>query len=102
LFFEVHLMVEEPINYLKRWADAGFRRFIGQIEKMSDQAAFVADAQLLGEVALAVDGPTALDAVKVSYEDLDAILFYTADRAGFSGKPFQEERLDKVKIVREQ
>src|SRR5438874_454398 len=46
IFFELHLMVENPIQYLKPWADAGFKRFIGQIEKMPDQAEFVAQGQL--------------------------------------------------------
>lgn len=100
LIFEVHLMVEEPIQHLKKWADAGFRRFIGQIEKMSDQEEFVAQGQLLGEVALGVDGPTSLDAVKVPYEDLDAMLFYTGDKAGFSGKSFMPDRLEKIKVLR--
>ncbi|MBI2622555.1 MAG: hypothetical protein HYW64_00450 [Candidatus Levybacteria bacterium] len=49
-FFELHMMVEEPIQYLKPFADAGFKRFLGHIEKMSDQAEFVAQGQLLGEV----------------------------------------------------
>ncbi|HVF69012.1 MAG TPA: hypothetical protein VNA13_00445, partial [Xanthomonadales bacterium] len=34
--FEVHLMVDDPIKYLKPFAEAGFQRFIGQIEKMKD------------------------------------------------------------------
>lgn len=101
LLFEVHLMVEEPIEHLKRWADAGFERFIGQVEKMGSQEAFVAEAQLLGEVGLAIDGPTALDSLKVPVEDLDVVLFYTADKAGFSGAKFKEERLDKIKTFRE-
>lgn len=100
ILFEVHLMVEEPINHIQKWADAGFTRFIGQVEKMSNQEEFIAKAQLLGEAGLAVDGPTPLDAVKVNYEDLDVILFYTGDKAGFSGKSFQEDRLDKVKALR--
>jgi ribulose-phosphate 3-epimerase len=100
ILFEIHLMVEEPINHLKRWADVGFTRFIGQIEKMSSQEDFIAQAQLFGEVGLAVDGPTPLDTVKVSYDDLDVLLFYTGDRAGFSGKSFQEDRLDKVRAIR--
>lgn len=98
--FEVHLMVEEPINHLKRWADVGFRRFIGQIEKMSSQEEFVAQAEFFGEVGLGVDGPTPLEQVIVPYEDLDLMLFYTADRAGFSGKSFEPDRLDKVKQLR--
>ena len=101
LLFEVHLMVEEPIEHLQRWADAGFERFIGQVEKMGSQEEFVAKAQLLGEVGLAIDGPTGLDALKVSAEDLDVVLFYTADKAGFSGAKFKEERLEKIKAYRE-
>jgi ribulose-phosphate 3-epimerase len=100
LYFEVHLMVEDPIAHIKKWADAGFRRFIGQVEKMPSQEEFVAESQMYGEVGLAVDGPTPLDAVKVNYEDLDVVLFYTGDKAGFSGKPFQEDRLEKVKALR--
>lgn len=100
LFLELHMMVEEPVDYLKPWADAGFKRFLGHIEKMSDQAEFVAQAQLLGEVGLALDGPTPLSAIKVSYEDLDAILIYTAGGAGFSGPPFVPDRLEKIKQLR--
>src|SRR5260221_3572122 len=46
LLFEVHLMVEDPIKHIKKWAEAGFERFIGQVEKMPDQVAFVAEAQM--------------------------------------------------------
>jgi ribulose-phosphate 3-epimerase len=99
LVFEVHLMVEDPIQHLKRWADAGFHRFIGQIEKMPDQEEFVAQAQLLGEVALAIDKQTPLDAIKVNLESLDALLVMTI-QAGFSGQKFEEALLDKVKAAR--
>lgn len=102
IFFELHMMTENPIQYLKSFADAGFRRFIGHVEKMPDQEEFVAQGQLLGEVGLALDGPTDLSSIKVPYEDLDAILVYTSDKAGFSGPPFMEERLEKVKKIRAQ
>ncbi len=100
ILFELHMMVEEPIQYLKPWADAGFKRFIGHIEKMSDQAEFVAQAQLLGEVGLALDGPTAGDAMEVPIDDLDALLIMTI-KAGFSGQSFQPGHLQKVKPFRE-
>lgn len=100
-FFEAHLMVEEPIQYLKPFADAGFKRFIGHIEKMSDQEEFVAQGQMLGEVGLAIDGPTPIDAIKVPYEDLDCILVYTSEHVGFSGPEFKEDRLLKIKAIRE-
>ena len=99
LFFEVHLMVEEPTQYLKSFADAGFKRFLGHIEKMSDQVEFVAQGQLLGEVGLAVDGQTDLSTVKVPYEDLDTILIMSI-KAGESGQAFVPEYLEKVKILK--
>ena len=98
ILFEAHLMVEDPINYLKPFADAGFRRFLGHIEKMSDQEEFVAQGQLLGEVGLAIDGPTPLDSVKAPYGDLDCILVMTI-KAGESGQAFTPEYLEKVKIM---
>lgn len=100
LFFELHMMVEEPIQYLKPWAAAGFKRFLGHVEYMSDQAEFVAEAQLLGEVGLAIDGPTALSAIKVSYEDLDTILLMSI-KAGFSGQKFAEDYVKKAAAIRE-
>lgn len=99
LSFEVHLMVEDPIQHLKKWADAGFRRFIGQIEKMPDQEEFVAQAQLLGEVSLAIDKQTPVEAIKVPLDDLDALLVMTI-QAGFSGQKFEEALLEKVKQLR--
>lgn len=99
-FFELHMMVEEPIQYLKPFADAGFKRFLGHIEKMSDQAEFVAQGQLLGEVGLAIDGPTPLSAIQVPYDDLDCVLVMTI-KAGFSGQSFMPEHLEKAKALRQ-
>ncbi|HSW47507.1 MAG TPA: hypothetical protein VLG67_00345 [Candidatus Saccharimonadales bacterium] len=99
--FEVHLMVHEPIKYLKSFAQAGFSRFIGQIEHMSDQAEFVAEAQLLGDAGLAVDLQTGIDAIKVPLSDLDAILVMGV-QAGFSGQTFSEDALVKIKDLVDQ
>ena len=77
-FLELHMMVEEPIEYVARWAKAGFRRFLGHIEQMSDQAAFVAEAERFGEVGLALDGPTPVSRIEVPLVDLDALLIYTS------------------------
>lgn len=100
ILFEVHLMVEEPITYIKKWADAGFTRFIGQIEKMSSQEEFIAEAQLYGEAALALDKQSPVDAIKVPLSDLDAVLVMSI-QAGFSGQKFEEALLEKVKKIRE-
>lgn len=93
---EVHLMVEDPISYVDEWANAGFRRFIAQIEKMPDQAAFVAKAQLIGEAGLAIDSPTPKENLTVSTLDLDVLLVMMV-KAGFSGQAFEEKHAEKIK-----
>jgi pentose-5-phosphate-3-epimerase len=53
---------------------------------------------LLGEVGLALDGPTDLSAITVSYDDLDCVTFFMSQiRVGFSGPPMLPERLGKSK-----
>jgi ribulose-phosphate 3-epimerase len=98
MLFELHLMVNEPIEYLERWSKAGFRRFLGHVEQMSDQTAFVSKAQELGEVGLVIDGKTPLSAVNVSWEDLDTFLVMTID-AGASGQVFQPQQLKKIESL---
>lgn len=98
--FEVHLMVEEPINYLESFAVSGFKRFLGQIEKMSSQEDFVAKGELLGEVGLALDANTPLVSLKADYQDLDCVLVMSV-KAGFSAQEFMPEVLEKVKKIRE-
>jgi ribulose-phosphate 3-epimerase len=99
LFLEVHMMVEDPIQYLESFAQAGFKRFIGHIEKMPDQLEFVAKAKQFGEVGLAVDGQTPLEKIKVSLSDLDSITIMTIE-AGKSGQVFNQKYLEKVRILR--
>lgn len=98
-YFELHMMVDEPIDYLKPWAQVGFKRFLGHVEKMSDQAEFMAQAQLLGEAGLAIDGPTPIDSITVPYEDLDVLLFMSI-KAGSSGQEFVPEYLKKIEQIK--
>lgn len=98
--FELHMMVDEPINYLDQFAQVGFRRFIGHIEKMSDQAEFVAQGQLLGDVGLAIDTSTSMDKIQVPFTDLDVLLVMTA-KAGESGQEFEEADLSKIEDIKD-
>lgn len=99
-FFELHMMVEEPIDYLDPWAEVGIQRFIGQVEKMSDQEAFVREVRSgKCEVGLAVDAKTRPEAITVDYGDLD-FLFAMTVKAGFSHQSFLPEALEKVRYFR--
>lgn len=97
---EAHLMVENPEKYLEELSNAGFRTFLGHIEQMPDQVEFVAKAQSLGEVGLALDIQTEVDHLKAPSEDLDRVLLMGI-QAGASGRPFDERVLPKIKALKE-
>lgn len=99
LFFEVHLMTDNPIEYLEPFAKAGFKRFIGHVEKMPDISEFIARGQILGEVGLAIDGPTNMESLNIPFADLDLILIMGI-KAGASGQVFMPQILEKIKAVR--
>ncbi|TSC64552.1 MAG: ribulose-phosphate 3-epimerase [Microgenomates group bacterium Gr01-1014_93] len=99
LFFEAHLMTDNPIEYLEAFAKIGFKRFIGHVEKMPDAAEFVAKGQFLGEVGLALDLSTDIDNIKVPFDDLDVILLMGVT-AGASGQEFMPQALEKIKALR--
>lgn len=102
IFLEAHLMVDNPIEYLDSLSSAGFKRFIGHVEKMPSIDEFVARGQLLGEVGLALDGPTNIDVLKnINLDDLDCVLIYTSEKVGHAGPPMMPERLEKIKELRE-
>ena len=100
MFLELHMMVEEPIDYVEEWANAGVKRFLGHIEQMTSQEEFVNEAKKYGEAGLALDGPTHIHAIKVPYETLDSILIYTSNQVGFSGPPMMDDRLDKIRHLK--
>ena len=97
---EVHLMVDNPLQYLEGFANAGFKRFIGHIEKMENLEEFVAKGQMLGEVGLALDIQTPVDSINVSFDDLDLILLMGV-KAGKSGQEFVPDVLAKIASIRE-
>lgn len=98
---ELHMMVEDPIKYLKPWAECGFERFLGHIEMIPDPVEFIAQGQLLGAVGLAIDGPTDLSVLdNLNLNDLDTLLIMTI-KAGMSGQKFQPELLEKVKKIKQ-
>ena len=98
---EAHLMVEEPINYLDNLSRAGFKTFLGHVEKMSDQVKFVAKGEALGAVGLALDIATPVSAIKVPNEDLDQVLLMSIV-AGASGRPFDERVIPKIRSLKNQ
>ncbi len=95
---ELHMMVENPIQYIKPFAQAGFKRFIGHVEKMPSVDEFIAEGQLYGEVGLALDKGTSVNSLNFNFDDVDCMTIMTI-QAGFSGQQFMEDQLQKVKEI---
>lgn len=99
LDIELHMMVKEPIEHIDAWGKVGVKRFLGHVEMMSDQDAFVQKAKTYGEVGLALDGKSSVDQISVVYTQLDCILVMTID-AGFSGQAFVPDYAAKCEQIR--
>ncbi len=100
LFFEVQLITDEPINYIEKFAKAGFKRFIGQIEKMSSQKEFIKYGKKFGEVGLAIDADTTVDEIEIDLNSADCFTLMSV-KAGFSGQAFLPNVLDKIKAIKQ-
>lgn len=100
IFFELHMMVDNPTALVESWGKAGIKRFLGHVERMDDQKKFLETSKRFGEVGLAIDGRTNINDINVDYEELDTLLIMTIN-AGSSGQEFMPDLLNKVKAVRE-
>lgn len=98
LLLEAHIMTDKPAEYIEQLAKAGFKRFIGQIEKMKNQAEFLRMAKKYGEAGLALDLDTEVEEIN-TFDHLDSILLMSV-RAGFSGQDFNPKVLEKIKKIK--
>lgn len=97
--FEAHLMVDNPVKYLKSLADAGFMRVIAQVE-CSDPRYFLDEAATESvEVGLALDGASEVEAIEPFLDAIDLAVIMTIE-AGAADGPFLPESLEKVKAIR--
>lgn len=97
---DVHLMVEEPVEWLEQCRALGADRVFGQVEKMEDSVLFVAEGQIKGfEVGLALDLDTPVEMIKPVIEDLDSVMLMSV-KAGKSGQEFVDLVLPKIEEVR--
>lgn len=99
-FMEAHLMVDDPASYIKPFAKAGFKRFLGHIEKMKDLDGFIAEGQIFGEVGIGIDVDTQPDSLKIPFDELDCVLLMGV-KAGKSGQTFLPQTLERIRSVRQ-
>ena len=95
--WDIHLMVKEPINWLKKCLHVDASRVYGQVEMMSDREIFVTEAKNSGlEVGLAFDINTPVSDIP---SECDLILLM-ARKAGFGTYSLDENIFNKISIAK--
>jgi ribulose-phosphate 3-epimerase len=101
LFFDVHLMCSRPEILLEAFAHAGVNQMTIHVELGQPQVtALIWKIRSLGkEVGLAINPPTAMEAVEPFLGEIDSLLVMTVN-PGFGGQHFITETLPKIQQAR--
>lgn len=96
LFFDVHLMLDEPHRYVEAFAKAGAGLISIHIEPAYDHAATLARIQELGcRRGIVLNPGTPAEAVKPLLAQVDLVLAMTV-QPGFGGQSFRADVLPKI------
>ena len=98
--FDVHLMIVDPIRYIKEFTEIGADVITFHLEAAPDVNAVIDEIHSLGKRAgLSIKPGTPVEEL-ISYLDkVDMILVMTVE-PGFGGQPFIEASYDRIKAVR--
>ncbi len=95
IFFEAHLMVVDPVKYIRPLVDNGFTRLVAHIESQ-DPREFLAQAAFESvDVCLALDTASEVSEIEPFLEEIDGVVVMTAE-AGVEGREFVPETVDKI------
>ena len=98
---DVHLMIADPIKYVKRFAECGADIICFHIESNSDTLETIKSIKALGvKAAIAIKPATPAESVFEYLPYVDMILVMTVE-PGFGGQCFISETVDKIRAIRQ-
>lgn len=96
MFFDVHLMIEEPIRYIKEFAESGADGITVHIEACSDIKSTIEEIKKYGKkAAVSINPGTSVSKIEDILEDVDMVLVMSVN-PGFGGQKFIDSTIDKV------
>ena len=96
LFFDVHLMLDEPHRYVEAFAKAGANHISVHIEPAYDHAGTLAHIRALGcQNGIVLNPGTPPEAVEPLLGVVDLVLVMTV-QPGFGGQAFRRDMLPKI------
>ena len=98
--FDVHLMITEPVRYIRDFADSGADIITVHVEACKDIDETIRDIKACGvRAAVAINPETPGDKIMPYLDDIDMALVMSV-HPGFGGQKFIPDVLDKVRIIR--
>ncbi|ALC42036.1 CG30499 [Drosophila busckii] len=99
-FFETHMMVSNPEQWIAPMADAGVNLYTFHIEPVKDVCKVSRQVQEAGmKVGLAIKPNTSVEALQQYMDIADLVLVMTVE-PGFGGQSFMENMMQKVQWLR--
>ncbi len=97
---DVHLMMDNPLNYLSVFARAGAWAITLHREPLADPRAAMREIRALGARAgLSVKPGTAVETLLPCMDEMDLALIMTVE-PGFGGQKFKAEQAEKIRALR--
>ena len=101
IFFDVHLMIENPGKYVEQFAKAGADLITIHAEACDDILSTINKVKDLGcKVGVSINPETSLDVIKEIIQNVDLVLIMSV-HPGFGGQNFIEDVLPKIKKTRD-
>lgn len=103
VFFDVHLMIDEPVRYAKAFRDAGADNITFHIEaddvRHDPRAAVHAVRSTGASVGVTLKPATPLSSLDPILDRVDLVLVMSVE-PGFGGQSFMADQLDKCRALR--
>jgi ribulose-phosphate 3-epimerase len=99
-YFDIHLMIDEPLRYAPAMVKAGANSVTFQVETVADPADAAREIKKLGcHVGITLNPATPVSQIWPALDLVDVVLIMSVV-PGFGGQKFMPEVLDKVRQVK--
>lgn len=100
VMFDAHLMIENPINYVKQFAEAGADLITFHVEACKNADKIINAIRSEGKKAgISIRPKTKISAIKKYLDKVDLVLIMTVE-PGFGGQSFMKDMVPKIKELR--
>jgi len=101
-FFDCHLMVVDPLNWVDKLAEAKVNMFTYHYEEVYNHQELIRRVKEAGmQVGVALHSTTSIDVLDTIIHDIDMVLIVTFEKTGIGGQPLLPSMIDKCRALRQ-